>query len=88
MGFYFDPGSQNDDEEPVGSFRDAVAITFVVFRVLAVPLAILFGAIGALILIFVLFTVHVYLGLGTIGLIFLAIVARGVWEAKNPPKLR
>ena len=56
-------------------------------RVLALPLALLFGAVIGLIVVIWLFLLHPAFGLAALGVIAAAIVARGVWEAKHPPKL-
>jgi hypothetical protein len=85
MSFYYDPGNQPDDDEDQGSLREALAITFVVFKVLAIPVAIMFGAVASLILLFVLFSTHVLLGVGALGLIAVAIGVRAIWEWKHPP---
>jgi len=86
MSFYYDPGNQpDDDNDDEGSLREALAITFVVFKVLAIPVAIMFGAVASLILLFVLFSIHVLLGFGALALIAVAIGVRGIWEWKHPP---
>jgi hypothetical protein len=84
MGFYY--GSNEPPDDPgQGGWRETITIIFVVFRVLAVPLAILMGAIFALFALFWLFTVHVLLGFGIIGILVGALTVRGIWEAKHPP---
>lgn len=86
MGFYYGSSQPPDEPEP-GGWRETITIIFVVFRVLAVPLAILMGAIFGLFALFWLFTVHVILGFGVIGILVGALVVRGIWEAKHPPEL-
>ncbi len=84
MSFYYDPGNQPDDDEQ-SSFRDAIAITFAIFKVLALPLGFMFGAVFALIALFFLFSFHVLLGFGALGLVVVAVGIRGFWEWKHPP---
>ncbi len=87
MGFYYSPGTPDPKHEKSGGFRETLAITWVVFRVLAVPLGILLAVVLAFFAIFYLFTLSPFAGLGGIAAIILVIVARGVWEAKHPPDL-
>ncbi|MCC7365522.1 MAG: hypothetical protein IT303_14245 [Dehalococcoidia bacterium] len=87
MGFYYGSSTPPDDGNKPGGFKEAMLITWVVFRVLAVPLGILFGGIAYLLLIFYLFTIHPLAGVAGISLIFVAIGARAFWEWKNPPSL-
>lgn len=84
MSFYYDPGNQPDDDDE-SSIKEAIAITLVVFKVLALPIAIMFGAVFGLILLFVLFSLHLLFGLGGLALIAAAIGARAIWEWKHPP---
>lgn len=86
MGFYYNSGQGPDEEE--GGWRETFAIILVVFRILAKPLGILFGVILGLVLVFWLFAIHVLAGLAAVALIILAVVARGVWEARHPPEIR
>lgn len=85
MGFYYSSGEPDGDEE--GSFREVLAIMLAIARILAVPFAVLIGLTIAIAAIVWLFVIHAALGLGAIGLIAVALVARGVWEAKHPPQL-
>lgn len=87
MGFYYGPSTPPDDDKPSG-FKEVLSITWAVFRVLALPLGLLFGAIAGLLLLFWVFTISALLGLAGLGAIVLALVARGVWEAKHPPEIR
>jgi hypothetical protein len=52
------------------------------------PLGILFAALGYLILLFYLFTLNPFAGLGGILVVVLALVARGAWEWRHPPVLK
>jgi uncharacterized protein (DUF2062 family) len=45
------------------------------------------GAIIGLVMIIWLFSITPLLGLGALAAVVLAIVLRGVWEAKHPPEL-
>ena len=85
MSFYYDPGNQPDDDEDQGSIKEALAITFAVFKVLALPVGIMFGAVLGLIGLFILFSFHALLGFGALVLIAIALGARGLWEWKHPP---
>jgi len=87
MGFYYNSGQPPDDEEQSGTLKEAMLITWAVFRALAMPLGILFGGLLGLILLFWLFTLHPLLGVGAIGLVVAAVAGYGVWEAKHPPDL-
>ncbi len=84
MSFYYDPGNQPDDEDE-GSLKEVLAITFAVFKVLAIPVGIMFGTVLGLIVLFILFSLHVLLGFGALGLIVAAVGIRGFWEWKHPP---
>ncbi len=83
MGFYHGRGS----EPPPGSWRETFAIIGIVFRTLAVPLAILFGAMAGLFLLFWLFTIHPLAAAGLIALGLMVLGARAFWEWRHPPEL-
>lgn len=87
MGFYYGPGSSGPEEKP-GSWKETLVIIWTVFRVLSVPLAVLFGAVAYLVLVFWLFTLHYLAGLAALLVVVLLVVARGVWEARHPPQLK
>jgi hypothetical protein len=87
MGFYYGSGSPPPDGDKPGGFKEAMLITWIVFRVLAVPLAILFGGIAFLVVLFYLFTWHPLAGLAGILLIVAAVGARAAWEWRHPPHL-
>ena len=84
MGFYYGSNKPPEDE-PSGGFKETVAIILAVFRVLAIPLAILFGGIFALAALFYIFAFSKLAGLAVLLVIVIAIVARGIWEARHPP---
>ncbi len=97
MGFYYGsntppPGDKkrrgSDESSQQGTLKEAMLITWSVFQALALPLGLLFGAVAGLILLFFLFTLHWIVGLGALGLIALALGARGIWELRHPPVLK
>ena len=85
MGFYH--GSSKPPQDDQGSLKEAMLITWVVFKTLALPLGVLIGTVAGLIVLFYLFAWHPLVGLAGIGLIVAAVIARGIWEAKHPPTL-
>ncbi len=87
MGFYYGSSKPPKDEDEPGGFKETLLIIWVVFQALALPLGILFGGMAALVLLFVLFSINPFFGLGAILIGVAALVARGIWEAKHPPKL-
>ncbi len=87
MGFYYGSGEPPKKDSPEGSWRETITIILVVFKTLALPLGLLFGAIFGLILLIYAFTVSGWLGLAFLALIVGAVVARGIWEAKHPPEI-
>ena len=86
VGFYYG-SSKPPKEEKSGSWKEIFQIIWAVFSVLALPLAVLVGGVLYLFLIFWLFTISPYAGLGGIAVVIVAVLARGVWEAKHPPEL-
>lgn len=87
MGFYYGPSSPPPGDKP-GGFRETVAIIWVVFKLLAVPVGALLGLIFALVLLFYAFSFSPFLGMGILGAGIAALVGRGIWEARHPPELR
>jgi hypothetical protein len=87
MGFYYGSGEPPKKEPSDGSWRETLTIIVVVFKTLALPLGILFGAVLGLVLVIYAFTVSGWLGLGLLVVIVGAVIARGIWEAKHPPEL-
>jgi len=87
MGFYYGSGKEPQEEKP-GGFREVLLITWIVFRALALPLGLIFGGIGGLILLFYIFAWQPFAGLAIILLAIAAVVVRGIWEAKHPPELK
>jgi len=88
MGFYYSQGKPPPDDGKPGGFRETVTIIWVVFKLLALPVGALMGMLLGLMLLFYAFALSPILGFGLVGLGILALVARGVWEAKHPPELR
>lgn len=87
MGFYYNPNTPPEDDDRPASMKEVVQVIWVVFRALALPLALIFGGLGYLLLVFYLFTVSPWLGLiGILGVVG-AIAALGVWEKMHPPSL-
>jgi hypothetical protein len=86
MAFYYGSNEPPDDQPP-GSWRETISIIIAVFKTLALPLGLLFGAIFGLMLLIWSFTLSPLLGLSLLGLLVAALVGYGVWEAKHPPEL-
>jgi hypothetical protein len=87
MGFYYGSNAP-PPEDKSGSIREALAITWVVFKTLALPLGLLLGVVFLLGLLFFLFTVHPLAGLGGILTLVAGVAVRGFWEWKHPPTLK
>jgi hypothetical protein len=87
MGFYYGSNEPPKEDPPPGSWRETFAIIIAVFKALALPLGLLFGAIFGLVLLVYAFTISGWLGLAIIALGVLALAGYGVWEAKHPPEL-
>ena len=49
MGFYYGSNEPPKEDPPPGSWRETIAIIWAVFKTLALPLGILFGAIFAMV---------------------------------------
>lgn len=87
MGFYYGSSEPPHDEDKTGGFKEALYITWAVFRALALPLGVIFGGMLGLVLLFWLFTLSGWAGLGGILAIVLAIAAFGFWEYRHPPEI-
>jgi len=86
MGFYYGvPQPPPPGDKPEG-FKETVAIIWAVFSVLAVPLGIIFGTLGAVAAVVMLFAFNVLAGGAAIFAIVATVAAYGVWEARHPPK--
>ncbi len=83
MGFYYGGGK----EPPPGSWRETFSIIWIVFRTLALPLAVIFGSVAALFLLIWLFTIHPLAGGAFILAGLLALAAFAWWEWRHPPRL-
>ena len=87
MAFYYGSNEPPNDDPKPGSWRETIAIIWAVFKALALPLGLLFGGIFAMLGLVFAFTISGWLGLGLLGLGALALLLRGVWEAKHPPTI-
>jgi hypothetical protein len=87
MAFYYGSNEPPKEDPPPGSWRETLAIIIAVFKALALPLGLLFGAIFGLMLLVFAFTISPWLGLAIIGAGAAAVAGYGVWEAKHPPPL-
>lgn len=87
MGFYYGSSRPPDDGDRPGGLKEAMLITWIVFRTLALPLGVLFGGIAYLLLLFYLFTWHPLAGLAGILVVVAAVAARAAWEWKHPPAI-
>lgn len=87
MGFYYNPNSPPPDDDPPGTLKEAAIITWVVFRALALPLALLIGAVIGIFALFWLFFVQPLIVVGLVVVAVIALVVRGIWEARHPPRL-
>ncbi len=82
MGFYYGPSTppgKKDEQEP-GGCMEALILTRAAFAALAVPLLILFGAVGGLVLVLYLFSIHPLLGLVGLVALALGIALYARWE--------
>jgi hypothetical protein len=86
MSFYYG-SNQPPDEPPPGSWRETFTIIIAVFKTLALPLGLLFGAIIGLMLVIYAFTLSPWIGMSIIGVGLAIIAGYAVWEAKHPPQL-
>ena len=80
MGFYYGPSKPPEEEKEPGGCMEALILTRAAFAALALPIAILFGAMGGLVLVLYLFTVHVLLGLLVLVALGLGIALYARWE--------
>ena len=87
MSFYYGSSQPPDDDPKPGSWGETFAIIVAVFKTLALPLGLLFGAIFALMALVWAFVFSPILGISIIGLGVAAIAGYAVWEAKHPPQL-
>jgi hypothetical protein len=86
MGFYYGPSSPPPDEKQ-GTLREALAITWMIFKALALPLGIIIGGVALLVLLFFLFTWNGWAALALLIVIGAAFGARAIWERRHPPTL-
>ncbi len=88
MGFYYGSSKPPEDEKGPGGFKESILITVAVFKVLALPLGVIFGGLTGLVVLFWLFTVSGWLGLAALVVIALGIVGFGIWEYRHPRELK
>jgi uncharacterized membrane protein len=84
MGFYYGPSSSKPEKEP-GGCMEALILTRAAFATLAIPVAILAGAILGIVLIFVTFSIHWLLGVAYLGLIAAGVALFARWERRKFP---
>lgn len=87
MGFYYG-SSTPPPEEKGGSAKELVLMILAVFRVLAVPLAIIIGGMAGLVSLFFVFAWSAVAGFAVLGLIVLAVAGYAAWEWRHPPQLK
>lgn len=87
MGFYYGGSQPPDDEKGPGGVKETLLITFAVFKVLALPLGIIFGGLIGLVALFWLFSISGWAGLAVLIAIVLGVLCFGVWEYRHPPTL-
>jgi hypothetical protein len=85
MGFYYGPSSQPEPEKEPGGCMEALILTRAAFTALALPLLVLVGAIVAVVLLFVTFSIHWLIGLAYIGLIGAGLAMYARWERRKFP---
>lgn len=86
MAFYQNRGTPPDDDQPP-SMKETAQVVWLVFRVLALPIALILGGVGYLVLVFFLFTVNAILGfVGILGVVG-ALAGLGIWEKTHPPDI-
>jgi hypothetical protein len=87
MGFYYG-SSEPPPGDDKGSFKEVLLITLAVFKVLALPLAVMVGGGGYIVLLFVLFSISPLAGYA--GILAVVLVLAGIWgwEKAHPPQLK
>jgi hypothetical protein len=87
MSFYYGSSQPPDGDKP-GSLKEALAMTWVVFSLLAKPFAFVVAGLAYLFLLFWAFNFHALAGVTAIALPLAAVAARGLWEWRHPPELK
>ena len=80
MGFYYGPSQAPEPEKEPGGCMEALLLTRAAFGALALPILILFGAMGGLLLVLYLFSVHVLLGVVALVALALGVAVYARWE--------
>ncbi|MGD9935376.1 MAG: hypothetical protein AB7T37_16900 [Dehalococcoidia bacterium] len=87
MGFYYGSSSP-PPEEKGSSAKDVVMMTVAVFRVLALPLGVIFGGMAGLVGLFFVFAWLPIAGLTVVAAVVLGVAGYAVWEWRHPPQLK
>ncbi len=85
MGFYYGPSSAPEPEKEPGGCMEALILTRAAFGALAIPVAVLIGAILGIVLLFIAFSIH-----WLVGVLYIALIAAGIawyarWERRKFP---
>lgn len=80
MGFYYGPSKPPEEEKEPGGCMEALILTRAAFGALALPIGVLFGAVGGLVLVLYLFAVHALLGIAAVLALVLGIALYARWE--------
>lgn len=88
MSFYYGSGKHEPEKEKGGGIKEILLIIWIVFRALALPLGVIFGGVGALIGLFILFAWQPLAGVAFLVVVAAAIGVRGIWELRHPPELK
>jgi hypothetical protein len=80
MGFYYGPSRPPEEEKEPGGCLEALILTRAAFGALLLPVGILFGALGGLVAVLFLFTVHALLGVLALVALVLLVALYARWE--------
>jgi hypothetical protein len=87
MGFYYGSSQPPPEKDEGGSIKEALMITLAVFRILAIPLGIMFAGGAYIVLVFFMFSFSALAGYGVLSLVPIALAGVFIWEKLHPPKL-
>lgn len=85
MGFYYGPSTTPEPEKEPGGCMEALILTKAAFGALVIPVAVLLGALVAIVLLFYSFSVHWLLGILYLGVIGVAVWLYSRWERRKFP---